>query len=687
MPNRLSAETSPYLLQHAANPVDWYPWGEDAFRKAREEDRPILLSVGYSACHWCHVMAHESFEDPKVAATMNRLFVNVKVDREERPDVDQIYQSAHQALTQRPGGWPLTMFLTPDGRPFFGGTYFPPTPRYNLPGFETLLERVETAYRTQRQEIDAQNSELVGILQRAGDSAPLEAGAGMTGRPIDQARSRLLQLIDPVHGGLGTAPKFPHPFELGFLLRSLPPDAPEETLVGVHRTLSRMALGGLRDHLAGGFFRYSVDDRWQIPHFEKMLYDNAALLRLYADAYGARPDPLYLEACDTTAGWLMAEMQLPDGGFCSSLDADSEGQEGRFYVWDRDAVQSLLAPQQYRAFAARFGLDGPPNFEDSHWHLGVTTDWADLARRLGIAGEEARRLVEEGRQALGAARAERVRPGRDDKVLTSWNALTIASMARAGRLLGRPAWVESARRALDFIRSHLWVDGRLLATARDGRAHLPAYLDDHAFLLEALLETLRAGFSKEDLDWACVIADRLIDGFADPERGGFWFTSHDHEQLIVRSKSIHDNATPSGSGVAAKGLQRLGHLVGEPRYIEAAERTLRAHWEVLEQQPHAAPSLLAALQESLDPPATMIVRGESSAVAGWMARLSALYVPHCLALGIPGDVPGLPPALAKPADDGVNAWLCRGVVCLPPIASLDEAILAARTGRGVPDGQ
>jgi uncharacterized protein YyaL (SSP411 family) len=587
--NLLSGETSPYLLQHADNPVAWLPWGEAALAQAREQDRPILLSVGYSACHWCHVMAHESFEDEATAAVMNRLFVNIKVDREERPDLDQIYQTAHQLLTGRAGGWPLTMFLTPDGTPFFGGTYFPPGPRHGLPGFADLCQRIDEAWRTRRHDIAAQNRELLAVLNRP---APTQVPGELNERPLALLRALLLGSLDREHGGFGGAPKFPHPTDLAFLLhRKGDGDAQEAALL----TLRRMAQGGIHDQLGGGFCRYSVDDRWEIPHFEKMLYDNGPLLGLYADAWAATGDGYYREVAEGIAGWLLREMTSPEGAFYSSLDADSEGEEGRFYVWERSEVEHLLGPAKSALGVRCWGLDRPPNFEGRHWHL----------RLAAAPTDEEAPLLESARATLLAARERRVRPGCDDKILTAWNALMIEGLAHAARVFDRPDWLAAARRALDFLRQHHWQDGRLLATSRHGRAHLPAYLDDYAFLLAALLELLQAGHRPEDLDFARQIADALLERFEDRERGGFYFTAHDHEVLIQRPRTAHDNAQPSGNGVAILALQRLGNLLGDPRYLAAAQRALASFWPQLERQPGGCATLAMALEAALavNPPA------------------------------------------------------------------------------------
>jgi uncharacterized protein len=653
MPNRLSQETSPYLQQHAANPVDWYPWGPEALERARREDKPILLSVGYSACHWCHVMAHESFEDAAVAEVMNRLFVNVKVDREERPDLDQIYQSAHQMLAQRPGGWPLTMFLSPDGAPFFGGTYFPKDARHGLPAFPDLCERIAAIWREKRADIAAQNSEVLNALAR---TLPQRAGA----RPefsADVPRAMLDSLranFDARFGGFGAAPKFPHPADLELCLR-------DSEVEMAHTTLKRMCEGGIYDQLGGGFCRYSVDAQWMIPHFEKMLYDNGPLLALLADVWLVTQDVLYARCAGETAGWIMREMQSPEGGYYSSLDADSEHEEGKFYVWSREEAQRLLSEKEYLAFSSRFGLDRAPNFENRHWNL--------YASRPLEPGTET--LVNEARRKLLAAREQRVRPGRDEKVLVSWNALAIRGMAHAGRVFDRPEWTASARRAFDFIRARMWRDGRLLATYKDGRAHLNAYLDDYAFLIAAALELMQAEFSTADLEFARQLAGVLLEQFEDREGGGFFFTARDHEPLIHRPKPGHDHATPSGNAVASRALARLAALTGEERYTRAAERTLELFYPVMRDYPAGFAAMAMALEEQLRPPATLILRGSHEALGRWQTELAREYLPETLVLGIPEGMPGLPAVLDKPRRAGaVNGWLCRGVTCLEPISDL-----------------
>ncbi|MCP5328502.1 MAG: thioredoxin domain-containing protein [Steroidobacteraceae bacterium] len=688
VPNRLAGETSPYLLQHATNPVDWYPWGPEALAKARAERKPILLSIGYSACHWCHVMAHESFEDQATAALMNALFVNIKVDREERPDLDRIQQLAHQLLTQRSGGWPLTMFLTPDDQtPFFGGTYFPKEPRYGMPAFGELLQRVARYYREQGADIRAQNAALV---QAFNDIAPPPADRGLAldDLPLRQARRQLEASFDRHLGGFGDAPKFPSASTLERLLRDWHATAGDtepdlQALYMAALTLTRMAEGGLYDQLGGGFCRYSVDAQWMIPHFEKMLYDNGTLLAAYAQAAVATGETLFTRIAGETADWMIRDLQLPEGGFASSFDADSEGHEGRFYVWTREEVRAALPPDQHALFATRYGLDREPNFEDRSWHLHVFRPLEEIAAEAGIGPEEATQRLDTARTTLLQRRNRRVWPARDDKALTGWNALAIRGLARAARALRRPDLAAAATRALDFVRTQLWRDGRLLATARDGRAQLPAYLDDYAFLADAVLELAQARWRDGELEFARELLEVLLAHFEDREGGGFFFTADDHETLFHRSKGFSDEATPSGNGVVASVLQRLGYLLGEPRWLAAAEHGLQAAWPALQKWPHAHTTLLTALEEYLHPPQTVILRGEPAAIAHWHEQIDRLYAPRRLLLAIPSDATGLPAALAaKPAPTtrGVAAvaYLCEGHSCSAPIDSLPELVQRLR---------
>ena len=697
MTNKLAQSTSPYLQQHADNPVHWQEWGPAALQMSKTSGKPILLSVGYSACHWCHVMAHESFEDEGVAAIMNELFINIKVDREERPDIDQIYQTAHAMLTQRPGGWPLTMFLTPETKPFFGGTYFPKTARYGLPGFGDLLGRVSQYFRDHQAEIGEQNKQLVAALNGATsrtDDHAAKAAAEFTREPIEAGYQQMVHSFDQKRGGFGAAPKFPHPEMIDFCLRRFAEGGNTEMRTAARHmacfTLERMCKGGIFDQLGGGFARYSVDADWAIPHFEKMLYDNGPLLRLLADAWlvsdDAEQKALFKRAAAQTAAWVIREMQAAGdataAGYFSTLDADSEGHEGKFYVWTRHQVELLLTAEEYAVVACHYGLDQPANFETHFWNLTIATPLAAMANTMDLGRESCEALLHSAQSKLFAGRGTRVRPGRDDKILTSWNALMIEGMAHAGRVFDRADWLASARRALAFVRHTMWncATQRLFATHKDGKTHLNAYLDDYAFLLKALLELMQADFHTEDLTFARQLADVLLEQFEDKSRGGFFFTSHDHEQLIQRPKPGHDNATPSGNGIAAWALQRLSHLTSDLRYAEAAERAIHCFYDSIEDHPAGFGSLLMALEECLLPARLVLLAGPAKQLPAYQIALANTYLPSTMVVAIVNHSNSLPPALARPPSEQVNAYVCQGVTCLAPmtgIAKLQDALKMA----------
>ena len=682
MPNRLINSTSPYLQQHADNPVDWHEWGPDTLQLARDSGKPILLSVGYSACHWCHVMAHESFEDEGVAALMNALFINIKVDREERPDIDQIYQTAHAMLTQRSGGWPLTMFLAPDTTPFFGGTYFPRSARYGLPGFTDLLKRVEQYYRESPVEIREQNTQLLAALKRGEAKTTGSTTADLTREPIDAALHNIADTFDAARGGFGQAPKFPHPEMIEFCLRRYAESGDEKARQNARHmacfTLEQMCRGGIYDQLGGGFARYSVDATWTIPHFEKMLYDNGPLLRLLADAWlvaeNEEQKQLFARCARQTADWVMREMQSPAGGYYSTLDADSEGHEGKFYVWIPDEVKALLSPAEWGVASVYYGLDKRANFEDKFWNLTAALPLASVANTLAQAETDCAQLLESARQKLFAARKLRIHPGRDEKILTSWNALMIEGMAHAARVFGDRTWLASARKALAFIQSTMWDEdpGRLLATHKDGKTHLNAYLDDYAYLVKAIIELLQAEFRGDDLAFARKLADVLLEQFEDRERGGFYFTSHDHEQLIQRPKPGFDNATPSGNGIAALVLLRLAHLTNEHQYALAAERVLTCFFAAIDDHPSGHGSLLMALQEWLQPTQLVILAGPAEHLGDWQALTAAAFLPTTVSLALANGIDGLPEPLRRPAAAQVRAYVCQGVSCLPAITDAME---------------
>jgi len=684
--NALANESSLYLLQHAGNPVQWHAWNEASLKLARDTGKPILLSIGYSACHWCHVMAHESFEDQATANIMNEHFVNIKVDREERPDLDKIYQLAHQILTQRPGGWPLTMFLTHDDHmPFFGGTYFPPVPRHGLPGFPELLQRVAQFYHDRHDDLRQQNSALQKIFaERQPASDSLES---LNDEPLLQARATLEAQFDTEFGGFGAAPKFPHARTLEFLMRRWHASSGKEqpdlhALFMTALTLTRMAEGGMYDQIGGGFFRYSVDRYWMIPHFEKMLYDNAELLRIYSQAATATGDPLFKQTARDTAAWLLRDMQSPTHAFWSTLDADSEGQEGKFYVWNREQAKAILTSEEYAVFEQRFGLDNDANFVEhgiSSWHLHAFRSIDDVAKELAITNEQVHHQLEHARIRLLAIRNQRVWPSRDEKVLTSWNGLIIAALSIASRSLNDASLADTACSALDQLRAHAWIEGQLFAVQSGGKPRFPAYLDDYAYLLDAVVETLQTRWRDDDLQFAIELADTLLKDFMDNERGGFFFTSHHHEQLVYRPKTFADDATPGGNAIAAQSLLRLGYMLGNASYIEAAENVLKAAAPSFQPYPSAHTSMLIALSEYLSPPIIIVIRGEMNEAAHWQQSLNAVYQPGRLIFAIPPDA-SLPASLAlKSASSNTIAYVCRGHTCSEPLRSLETLIALTRS--------
>ena len=671
--NALGNETSPYLLQHANNPVAWHPWSEQALELAREEGKPILLSVGYSACHWCHVMAHESFEDEETADLMNRYFINIKVDREERPDIDKIYQTAQQLLTGRTGGWPLTMFLMPENQtPFFGGTYFPPEPRHGLPGFRTLLARIHQVYQEERPALAEQNSAFIKALEQTQTSDPAAAGTRLDTGPVDACVEQLARAFDRRDGGFGGAPKFPHPINLELLLCQHARTADISPLDMACFTLEKMAEGGIYDHVGGGFCRYSVDSRWNIPHFEKMLYDNGPLLALYANAWHISGQELFRQAGRGTAAWVMREMQSGEGGFFSSLDADSEGEEGKFYTWEPGEVHRLLDEAEFDDFVRYSGLDKPDNFE-GRWHLYVAQNPEEIARAGGRDLGEIQQHLQSAREKLFREREQRIHPGLDDKILTSWNALMLKGMSIAAMRLEEPDYYHSAERCLEFIHARLWDGNRLMATCKDGRAHLNAYLDDYAFLIDAIIHLLAYKWSGKWLGFAMQLADTLIEQFYDTEAGGFFFTSHDHETLLQRRKDFTDDSLPSGNGIAALALLLLGHLTGRQDYLEAAEKTLKSGWGLLQRMPHACSALLTALLEYDNPRRAIILRGREEIITDWQKQVEPLLDLRSLVFAIPSAEQGLPDLInEKKTDQAATAFVCTGFTCLEPISELGE---------------
>jgi uncharacterized protein len=657
VPNRLAGETSPYLLQHRDNPVDWYPWGPEALARAREEDRPILLSVGYSACHWCHVMERESFEDPETAAYMNERFVCVKVDREERPDVDALYMEAVQAMTGQ-GGWPLTVFCDPDGVPFYGGTYFPPDEGRGMPSFRLVMEAAVEAFADRREEIRARAGETRARLGALGmvEPAPEAPEAGL----LEEALAALRAGADMERGGFGGAPKFPPAAALELLL------ARGERAI-VETTLDAMLAGGIYDQLGGGFARYSVDAAWLVPHFEKMLYDNALLARAYLHGWQALGHARYRRICEGTLDWMLREMRDPEGGFYSALDADSEGEEGRFYVWTPEEIRAVLGEGAQEVIDF-YGVTERGNFEGRNvLHLPGGADGTKSADIQRISSRRPSVVLEEARRALLAAREGRVRPGLDDKRLASWNALAIAAFAEAGAALERSDYLDAARRGAEFVLGTLRdPDGRLLRTYKDGEGRLNAYLEDHAFLLEALLTLYEASLERRWFEEATALADTTIARFGDPERGGFFSTSDDHEQLIARRKEIGDHPIPSGNSAAAFGLLRLAALTGERPYEEQAESVFRLFAGAAARQPEAFAHLLRALDFHLSPTKEVALIGDDLTTLTKVVR--SKYRPHLVLAGGPENTPT--PALlqGRPAIEGhPTAYVCEHFTCQAPV--------------------
>ncbi len=684
MPNRLSRETSPYLLQHADNPVDWYPWCAEAFERAREEDRPILLSVGYSSCHWCHVMAHESFEDPEVARRLNEAFISVKVDREERPDVDQIYLRAVQAMTGR-GGWPLTVFLTPEGKPYYGGTYFPPTPRGGMPSFRQVLEAVLDAYRTRPDDVRASATRLVEALRRSverQDPDQSRLGASV----LDDAVAALTSQYDTRHGGFGGAPKFPQPVTLELLLRHSVRTGRSEALDMVTQTLRAMAAGGIHDHLGGGFHRYSVDDSWLVPHFEKMLYDNALLARLYTDAYRLLGAEDLRAVAVRTLDWMVDDLGTPDGAFYAAWDADSEGVEGRYYVWSRSEVDAVLDRDEAELFSHCYDVRDPGPFEGANvLHLPRSVERSAVA--MGLEPAEVSSRLAESRRRLLEARSGRVPPLRDEKVILAWNGFALRALAESGSVLDRPDFIDRAVRGAEFLAEALRPDGALLHTWKDGVAKVPAFLDDHAAMGNALLSLHEATLDPRWLDEARRLCDEILSGFWSEDEGIFHDTPKDGEPLLVRPRDPMDNATPSGTSLAVELLLRAGHLFGEDRYEESARRALASEAATLARYGPAFGRLLCALDRSLAPPVEIAIIGERAdpATRALLDTALARFLRNRTIAGrSPGEEAGRVPVLeARDMRDGrPTAYLCRDYVCQEPVTTPEALVLQLEEIRG-----
>ena len=675
MTNALAQETSPYLLQHADNPVDWMPWSQATLDLAKQQNKPILLSIGYSACHWCHVMAHESFENSETAELMNRYFVNIKVDREERPDIDKIYQTAHQLIAQRPGGWPLTMFLSPlDHLPFFGGTYFPDTPRHGMISFSDLLQRIASVYREAPGKIQQHTESMQQALIRL----TIQDNSNQSEADIQSLKKfdeQLLQHFDTQNGGFGQAPKFPQPAMLMQAIRRAFSLLPGDSLYqAIDFSLHKIALGGIQDHLAGGFYRYSVDEKWMIPHFEKMLYDNGQLLGVFALMFRLTGKTEYRSAVEGIVAWLGKEMQSESGTFFAALDADSEGVEGKFYVWTPKQVKTLLSADIYPVFAYKYGLDRPANFEEQ-WHLHAYHSDQAVADKFDMDVDRFAVQISECHKLLLNQRNSRIRPGLDNKKLTSWNALVIQGLATAARLFSKPEYYQMAQRCLAALRNECWHDGRLLALSQHSGKQLSAYLDDYAQLLQATIDCLQYQCRSADLEFAIILVEQLLEFFEDTAHGGFYFTASDHEDLIQRPKSWQDDAMPCSNAVASVAIHRLGVLLGNSQYIRAAEKALLSVADNVNQNPLYAAGFLNLLDDINNPLDTIIVRGEITQLELWREQLAPRLTPHQMAFFIPSDAKDLPDTIAEKKTDGeTTAWICHGFTCQPPITDLTSII-------------
>ena len=687
--NRLAGETSPYLLQHARNPVDWFPWGPEALARARAEDRPIFLSIGYSACHWCHVMERESFENPDVARIMNAHFVNVKVDREERPDLDQVYMAAVQAMTGQ-GGWPMSVFLTPDLEPFFAGTYFPPTDARGMAGFPRVLLSVHRAWTERRDEIRQSAAGMAEHLRKAADlGAGRESSGPLSTELLDRAATALIRSLDARNGGFGAAPKFPHPMDLRLLLRQHARTGDAQALHAATFTLGKMARGGIYDHLGGGFSRYSTDERWLVPHFEKMLYDNALLTSAYVEAFQITGEPSFAATARETLDYVLGRMTDPDGPFYSTEDADSEGKEGKYYVWSLGEVLDVLGTDKGRNFALTYDVSAQGNWERSNI-LNPPRPIAESARDLGRDPAELAAELAESRAALLAVRERRVPPGKDTKVLVAWNGMAIAALAQAGRALAEPRFLEAAEKAAGFLLGRLRTpEGRLLHTYKDGVARVDGFLDDYACLIDGLTRLYEATGAPHWIEAAVGLADVMIAEFRCPDRGGFFYTGESHEVLLTRQKDLFDAATPSGNGMAATALLRLAALTGREDFDRVGREAVEAAAVVLESAPAAGGQTLLALDLMLAPSRELaIVAGDDPGEFATVLNAAfARFRPHAVVAPSPAESHGelsrfLPVLQDRPALDGrVTLYDCEARTCQAPISGVAAVVAALAPAR------
>ena len=672
--NRLARETSPYLLQHAHNPVDWYPWGEEAFQRAQREDKPILLSIGYSACHWCHVMERESFENEKIAALMNEAFVCIKVDREERPDLDEIYMNAVQMLTGR-GGWPMTMFLTPAGEPFYGGTYFPPEDRQGMPGFPRILLGVSQAYRERPADVQKSVGEILAALNRMSESR--QSAKNFSPEVIEASCEKIARAYDSENGGLGKAPKFPNPGVYELFLRHYHRSKNQSYLAMVTYTLAKMADGGIYDHLGGGFHRYSVDARWLVPHFEKMLYDNAQLLKIYADVYTITGAPLFKSVVEETAAYLVREMLHDEGGFYSTQDADSEGEEGKFFVWSPDEVMRILGNESGETFCRMYDVTEPGNFEGKNiLHPILSIEQASKYFRAEPAAIEKR--IADAKSKLFIERETRTKPFRDEKIITAWNGLALSGLAAAIRISADPVCIDAAQRTVEFIFDKVFHDGFLLHTYKDGQAKLLGYLDDYAFLGVGVLDLYETLFDRSLLRRAQQLSEILIAEFSDDEGAGFFYTGKSHEKLVSRSKPLFDASIPSGNAMATQLLLRLHYITGDDEYRARAEKILYSYYEAMENQPFGFAHSLCALDQHLHPPKEIVVVGDRDdpRTKTLVNEAHRVYLPDKILQMTQNGEAGeeLSPLLrGKHQVNGQpTAYVCENFTCSAPVTSAAE---------------
>ena len=670
--NHLINETSPYLRQHAHNPVDWYPWGEEAFAISREQNKPVLLSIGYSACHWCHVMAHESFEDEEIARLMNYNFVNIKVDREERPDLDQIYMNAVQMMTHH-GGWPMTVFLTPDAIPFYGGTYFPPQDRYNMPGFPRVLISVAEAYKDRRSDIAQTSDQLLSELRRL--SATSGSEQSIEKELLDAAFVGITRGYDPVNGGFGGAPKFPPAMTLEFLLRTFVRTGNADALEMVRTTTTKMAYGGMYDQLGGGFHRYSTDAKWLVPHFEKMLYDNALLSRVYLHYYQVSQDELARETTKGILDYVIREMTNDEGGFYSTQDADSEGHEGKFFVWDIAEIKSVLGEKEANFFCAAYDITDSGNFEGENIP-NIKHSLKVVAEKAGVTLDELNASLSQSKRKLFEVREQRIKPDRDEKVITAWNGLMLASFAEAGVVLDRPDYLDIARKNARFILSKLQRDGFLLRTYKDGVAKFNAYLEDYAFLIEGLTTLFETSGEIEWLNAALSLTDRMVEEFWDEDNAGFFFTGTSHEKLIVRSKDYFDNATPSGNSVAASVLLRLGILTDSEHFRNLAVSVFREVADSIRKYPSGFGYALSGLDFLLSTPKEVaIIAAEQSSLNTFVRAAWDRYLPNkVVASALSGDFAAIGSVVLLQNRNLVQgktaAYVCQNYTCKEPVTEI-----------------